>query len=406
MQLSKRKIVSLLSAATCSLLGTNDQANASDWEIDTALLFYNEIDRVNAIEPVISIKKDLGDDEILSMKLVADSLTGASANGAVPSTRPQTFTTPSGGGSDDDDDDDDDDRYAGKDDDDGERGSYTVAPNETPLDDTFEDTRISYSVNWDKPIGRYNRRNLGMNISSENDFLSLGGNVRWQHDFNEKNTTVAFGLNIELDKIEPLGGAPTPLSNMLSESKDSNSESREVVDLVFGITQIIDRSSLFQINFSTSNAEGYMTDPYKFISVVDSTGEPTSQLFESRPDSRSRNSIYGKYKKRLPNSDIFTSSYRFMTDDWEVESHTLDFTYRYKMDNGYFIQPHLRLYRQTAADFYRYFLLDSNSIPEFASADYRLGELESKTVGFKFGESRKPPLGAYVGPSCVRVTSS
>jgi len=73
------------------------------------------------------------------MKLVLDSLTGASANGAVPATMVQTFTTPSGGGGCDDDDED------------GGGSAYKVAPNETPLDDSFEDTRISYSSNWEKP---------------------------------------------------------------------------------------------------------------------------------------------------------------------------------------------------------------------------------------------------------------
>ncbi len=74
-----------------------------------------------------------------------------------------------------------------------------------------------------------------------------------------------------------------------------------------------------------------------------------------------------------------------MTDDWEIDSHTFDFTYRYKIDNGYFIEPHLRFYEQTAADFYRYFLLDSEAVPEFVSADYRLGKLETTTVGIKLG---------------------
>jgi len=381
-QLKSRKFASLLSAATCTLLGTHGQANAGDWETDAALLVYQETGRVSAVEPVISLKKDLGDDEIISMKLVADTLTGASANGAVPSTRPQTFTSPSGGGSENEGNDRPASRNANK----GGSSTYTVAPNETPLDNTFEDTRLSYSVNWDKPINRYNRRNLGLNFSAENDFLSLGGNARWQHDFNDKNTTLAFATSIELDTIKPLGGTPTPLSNMLAESKSSNSESREVLDLVLGITQIIGRTSLFQVNLSTSHANGYMTDPYKFVSVVDSTGEPTSQLHESRPNSRSRNSIYAKYKKRFANSDTFTTSYRFMTDDWKVESHTVDFTYRYKMDSGYFIQPHFRFYQQSATDFYRYFLLDSEAIPRFVSADYRLGDLQSKTIGFKFGK--------------------
>ena len=89
MQLSRKKIAGLLSAATCSLLCTPAQADDSPWDIDSAVLYYAEDnDRVQAIEPVISGKKDLGDEEIISFKLVVDSLSGASATGAVPSTVP------------------------------------------------------------------------------------------------------------------------------------------------------------------------------------------------------------------------------------------------------------------------------------------------------------------------------
>lgn len=362
MQLSNKNIAGLLSAATCSLLGASAQAEEGDWDIDTAFLYYSESDdRVEAFEPVVSATKDLGDDESLSMKLVLDSLTGASASGAVPSTQVQTFTRPSG------------------------NGSYTVQPNETPLDDTFKDTRVSYSMNWEKPIDRNNRRNLGFNVSTEYDFTSVSGNAMWQRDTNQKNTTWSYGFNLELDEIDPVGGAPEPLTSMNAQDK-AGTDSRTVLDFLFGVTQVIDRSSLFQVNLSLSEADGYMTDPYKFVSVVDNSGEPIDQLFESRPDSRSRQSIYARYKKMLSNKDIFTASYRFMTDDWGVDSNTLDFTYRFNFSGGYYLQPRLRWYDQTEADFYRYFLLSGES-PDYASADYRLGEMEATTVGVKFGRN-------------------
>ncbi len=363
MQLKHKKIAGLLSAATCSLLGTAVQA-ADQWDVDSAVLLYSETDRVTAIEPVISAKKDLGDDETITGKLVLDNLTGSSANGAVPSTLPQTFTGPSG------------------------EGTYTAAANETPLDETFRDTRASLSLNWDKPVNRNNRRNLGINLSMEHDFTSFGGNALWSHEMNQKNTTLTGGISLELDNIKPVGGTPVALSDINARQRTSSSESRELVDALFGVTQIIDKSSLFQVNYSISVGSGYMTDPYKILSVVDAgTGEPDHYLYENRPDSRTRQSVYGKYKKQLDNKDIVTASYRFMSDDWGVNSHTIDFTYRYKMDSGFFIQPHLRFYQQTEADFYRYFLVNGEPTPEFASADYRLGELTTTTVGVKFGKT-------------------
>jgi hypothetical protein len=362
-QLKQKKIAGLLSAATCSLLGTPLHAEVGEWDVDSAILYYAEDnDRVQAVEPVISARKDLGDEEAVSLKLVLDSLTGASATGAVPSTQVQTFTRPSG------------------------KGSYTVAPNETPLDDTFKDTRVAYSMNWEKPYDRNNRRNYGFNVSKEYDFTSISANALWQHDTNQKNTTYSYGLNIEFDEIEPVGSVPDPLTSMADQNKGSSSDSRDIIDLLFGITQVIDRSSLFQVNLSLSEASGYMTDPYKLVSVVDSnTGEPIDQLFENRPDSRSRQSLYGKYKKTFSNDDIFTASYRYMTDDWGIDSNTFDFTYRFKFNQGYYLQPRLRFYDQSEADFYNYFLLDTDSVPSDSSADYRLGEMEATTVGIKFG---------------------
>lgn len=362
MQLKKKKIAGLLSAATCSLLAGNAAALEHEWDIDSALLIYTESGgRISAVEPVLSGKKDLGDDEILSFKLVLDVLTGASATGSVPSNLAQTFTRPSGS------------------------GSYTVAANETPLDDTFQDTRLSFSQNWDKPIDSNNRRNLGYNLSREFDFTSISGNAQWQYDINQKNTSFTTGINVELDALEPVGGAPVPLTTLNGQAKQGD-KSRDIVDLLFGVTQVIDRSSLFQVNLSFSEANGYLTDPYKYVSVVDVNGQPTTQLFERRPDSRSRQSIYAKYKKQLSSKDIVTASYRLMSDDWGVDSNTFDISYRLRLKNGHYIQPHLRLYQQSATDFYRYFLLDSETLPDYASADYRLGELDGRTFGIKIGK--------------------
>jgi len=363
MQLKHKNIAGLLSAATCSLLWSPLQAEDSEWDVDSAILYYAEDNgRIQAIEPVISARKDLGDEEAVSLKLVIDSLSGASATGAVPSTQVQTFIRPSG------------------------NGTYTVAPNETPLDDSFLDTRVAFSMNWEKPIDRNNRRDYGFNVSKEYDFTSIGANAQWQHDANQKNTTFSYGVNLELDQIDPVGGVPYPLTSMDDQNKSSNTESRTIVDLLFGVTQVIDRSSLFQINLSLSEADGYMTDPYKLVSVVDSvSGEPIDHLFENRPDSRSRQGLYGKYRKTMGNDDVFTASYRYMTDDWGVDSNTFDFTYRFKFDKGYFLQPRLRLYDQTAADFYAYFLVDGDPVPVEVSADYRLGEMDATTVGVKFG---------------------
>ena len=49
------------------------------------------------------------------------------------------------------------------------------------------------------------------------------------------------------------------------------------------------------------------------------------------------------------------------------------------------MEPHARFYTQTAADFYYSSLPDWQSLPSYASADYRLAAMDSTTVGVKLG---------------------
>ena len=40
---------------------------------------------------------------------------------------------------------------------------------------------------------------------------------------------------------------------------------------------------------------------------------------------------------------------------------------------------------QSAADFYRHSLVDSETLPNYLSSDQRLGEMSSYTIGLKYG---------------------
>ncbi|MDC4227847.1 MAG: DUF3570 domain-containing protein [Candidatus Manganitrophus sp.] len=85
-------------------------------------------------------------------------------------------------------------------------------------------------------------------------------------------------------------------------------------------------------------------------------------------------------------------AYRYAWDDWGIRSHTADLRYRLELVRGHYLQGHLRYYTQTAADFYRYSLEEGAPLPQHASADYRLGNLITRSVGVKYGL----PLGKRV----------
>jgi hypothetical protein len=376
-----KKIVNVntaLAAATCALLGTSIIVEAQEtvWEMDTALLYYGETDRVTALEGVFSAKKDFGDEHVFYGKIILDSLTGASASGAVSQPNAQTYTRPSG------------------------IGQYVIAAGDIPLDDTFHDTRVQLEAQWTQPLGDDMRGSTGVHLSKEYDYLSIAINGSLAKDFNQKNTTVSAGLSLAYDTIDPEGGRPVAFSEMIIDqgqfaseeayqaafdaTRQADSDDKGTVDLMLAVTQIINRRMLMQFNYGYSMSDGYHTDPFKILSVVNNLGLTQSLVHEDRPTERTRQSFYWQTKYAL-DSGVADISYRYAIDDWDINSHTIDSRFRFNLSDNTYIQPHFRYYQQSAAEFYQPFLLEGTALPAFASADYRLGEMTAYTVGLKYG---------------------
>ncbi|KPJ92975.1 MAG: hypothetical protein AMJ55_08920 [Gammaproteobacteria bacterium SG8_15] len=371
MQLNDKRIRNQLSVATASLLtavAPVSQAleSSSDWEVDTSVLYYSETDRVTAWEPVIRLRKDFGNDRFLTFKTVIDSLTGSSANGAIATGSAQTFTTPSG------------------------NSTYTTPANTTPLDPSFHDTRVAVNLGWEQPIAKDMTGIIGFNASNEYDYQSLGlsGTLKW--DFNQKNSTLTAGLAYNADTVKPVGGLPVGFATMPTypavKPTQGTTEDKTIYDLILGWTQVLSRKDILQLNYVYGNESGYLTDPYKILTLVDgTTGDPVANpyVYEKRPDDRTRHALYAQWNHQFT-QDVLRMSYRYFTDDWGIDSHTVDMRYRYELGGKHFLEPHFRYYTQTAADFYHTSLINGQ-IYDYASADYRLADLVTTTFGIKYG---------------------
>ena len=185
-------------------------------------------------------------------------------------------------------------------------------------------------------------------------------------------------------------------------SNRSGDDDKNILDLVFGVTQVVSRNLVVQANYSFSNSSGYLTDPFKLLNVVDGvTGDavprvqtpgvegPSHQfVYESRPDDRTKHSVYGQAKYFM-NGKVLDASYRYMTDDWDIDSHTVDLRLRWPVSDTRYLEPHLRFYTQGAAEFYRGSVVDGATLPVYASNDYRLGDFDAITAGVKYGWQTK-----------------
>lgn len=386
------RISGALAAAACSLLGTSAPAISqaaepeSRWDLDSALLYYGESDgRVKDASFNTIVKRDFGEERALKLDLTLDSLTGASPNGAIATDSVQTFTSPSG------------------------KGGYSTPAGKIPLDGTFHDTRFAVDANWSQPFARLYTVSAGLGFSTEYDYQHAGANFGLTRDFNRRNTTLSAALAYAKDSVKPVGGTPLPLALLASgpagggddEDEDNpgkGSESKDVLDVLLGMTQVLGRHSLLRVNLSYSDSSGYLTDPYKILSVVDPVtgelltippqlnGQPPIGVYryESRPDSRRRKGIYTELRQDF-SGRVMQLGYRYSTDDWGIDSHTFEARLRLPLGESNYLEPHARYYMQSAADFYRYSLPDEALLPQFASADGRLGKLDATTIGLKFG---------------------
>ncbi len=361
--------------ATCSLLAqqANAQSFENDWIVDTAALSYQESDdRVSVNKVIVNLKGKMSDNDDINLNLVHDTMSGASPTGAIKSgTESVTFTGASG-------------------------GAFTTSTETASLVE-IDDSRLSMGLDWDHELDRGFKAQFGGSVSTENDYDSIATSLGVEKESNNKLVTYNAVLAFTADTIYRSGSSdtPSPLAS-LSESQTFDKGERNTWDLFTGITRILNRRTLGQVNLTYSRSQGYHTDPYKVISVADSNRNVVDTYYENRPGERTRASLFTNIAHELSaNDNIVHASYRLYQDDWNIRSHTVNLKYHNKLSNKQFLEPNVRLYKQTAADFYKNHLhVDENInvvIPDnnFASADYRLDRFWSYTIGLKYGR----PLG-------------
>lgn len=346
---------SVLSAASASLLMAVPLAHAEGapdqpWRVDVGAMRYSEKGRINVSELNFRARRQLGEEDAVSLRADYDSVSGASPTGAA---KIQTTSSASGG-----------------------------APTAS-----FEAARTAVGADWETSLSPETRLTLAGDHSSQKTYSSSGLGASVARDFNQRNTTLVFGAGYSVDTINPANGIRTELKTTSAATIRAASEEKDQIDLQLGITQVLSRETLLQLNYVHGSASGYMTNPYKIISEVDPvTGVNTNGVArtEKRPDKRDSNALYAQVNHAF-DSGILYSSYRYFQDDWGIKAHTVDFKYRLPITGRLYVQPHVRYYTQSKADFYRSMLYSTEILPAYASADYRLAKMHTNSIGVKLG---------------------
>jgi hypothetical protein len=338
-----------------------------NWAIDTSFFRYSEAERITVLEPQVAVRRNFAENRSLDILVTVDTISGATPLGTLPATAataPSTVTGPSG-------------------------RSTNPTVGKIPLSH-MTDTRYALDTTWQQPVADNTTGAIGANASKETDYLSVGAHTQLARDFNHKDTTLSLGVSPEYDISKPNGGLPMPFATENAAGAiDGTHSSKWLFSGLAGITQVVNRRMLMQLNYTLTKEHGYLNDPYKLLSLVDTAGNPTSAIYESRPHQRTAHSVYWLTKYNIWGRDIASFGLRLYSDDWGIRSHTLDFTFHRQSSDRVYWEPHVRYYHQTAADFYHVGLANAQPLPAFASPDLRLADFKGVTFGVRWGFTLK-----------------
>ena len=215
---------------------------------------------------------------------------------------------------------------------------------------------------------------VGTSYSKETDYLSRSYSLQGSLSTEDKNTTFTLGGSITNDTI-----TPKSLSNV-TETKNINAA-------LIGVTRVLSKNDIIQINVGYSKGEGYYSDPYKY--------------YDLRPDKRNNTTVMGRWNHHFESSDgTARTSYRYYTDTFGIKAHTLEGEYVQPLGNGLTVAPLLRLYTQNEADFYiatsaaeqanPLLVTTPSASAVYYSLDQRLSAFGAVTLGLKVSKQLGP----------------
>jgi Protein of unknown function (DUF3570) len=246
--------------------------------------------------------------------------------------------------------------------------------------------------------------NLGGGYSREHDYSSKYFNTAASLDLNKKLTTLNFGASVAFDEIQPTfttwtGGLPDGIKTHKTSQQ-----------YLLGISQVLDKDSVIQSNMTFGYHNGYLSDPYKQVAFYGEVQYVTpfgnfvvpdqeTILQDKRPRERFEWAWLTQYVRHFEqlNHAALHADYRFSTNDWGINAHTVEFSWHQPIFDGWQLIPRFRYYSQDRADFYNpvfngdivtstsdfITLTNTPTNRKFYSSDYRLAGFGTVSGGLK-----------------------
>jgi hypothetical protein len=232
-------------------------------------------------------------------------------------------------------------------------------------------------------------------FSNEQDYRSYAFALNYIYEFNEKNTTLNLGWSHSYDEV---------LANdftFLAKSSIKNTD-----NFLIGGTQLLSPGTVLAANLTIGYSHGYLNDPYLGVVFNESDLSVDNQVVlagEHRPSTRNSQAILLSLTQSIaPLNASIEGTYRFYHDSYGIYADTFSVAWFQKIGRWLVLSPSVRYYYQTAANFYGIQfpgdpINNPDRVPGHFSADYRLSEMETITLGFEANIKLREQLDLHLG---------
>ncbi|WP_342119078.1 DUF3570 domain-containing protein [Pseudoduganella sp. OTU4001] len=231
---------------------------------------------------------------------------------------------------------------------------------------------------------------LGAAVSNENDYRSRAYSASASLSSEDRNTVGSLGFGVSNDTISPVNQRVV-------------GERRHTTEFMVGIEQVLGKRDVVKADYTHTRGRGYYSDPYKQV--------------DNRPRERDTDALLLRWNHALDHAAALRLHYRYFRDSFGIRAHAVGGEYERPLAGGWMVTPSLRLYSQSAADFYFDPVYDplfgepyppgyNFASPKPSTADQRMAAFGAATFGLKLAREIGGGWTAYIKAEQYRQMSS
>jgi hypothetical protein len=170
-----------------------------------------------------------------------------------------------------------------------------------------------------------------------------------------------------------------------------------------GLSQILTRNLIANLNYEVLTDEGYLQSPYReILFLAPGTGKGYGTGIQIYPNTRTSNAASVQVKYFLPYRAALSAQYRYFQDTWGIVGHTAELGYTHPAWKRWIFDGTLRFYTQSAASFYSD-IFPRIDYQNFEARDRELAAFNSYTAGIGASYEFTVPRAPWINKSSANI---